>query len=228
MKKNSIFIAASVGLVVLIGGYAAYDYFAGNHVQIEQVIPANAQQANAGSAATVQADKLKGNWTIQQPSNVYFSVKTSKEEVNFSLNSVKGSWQLDPANPANMKGEGTVDLATLSSGNPQRDNHIKSKDYLQTDTNPQATFKVKSFGSIAKEWKEGQTVPVNLEGTLTVKGISKDVTFASEALYSQDTLKLSGKTKVTFADFGMKNPHAVVLETENDVTVRLELNLKKA
>jgi hypothetical protein len=47
-------------------------------------------------------------------------------------------------------------------------------------------------------------------------------------MYRNGQLLLSGTTKVTFADFGMTNPHTVVLETENELGVRLELILNKA
>lgn len=179
MKNNKIALTITgLGLVVLIGGYATYDYFAGNHVEIQAVIPAAAQSTTSG------AEIQTGIWNIQQPSNVYFSVTTSKETVNFSMNSVKGSWLLDFKDPAKMTGEGIVDLTTMSSGNPQRDGHIKGEQYLQVATNPQSTFKVTKFESISKPWKEGEVTPVKITGTLTVKGISKEVTFASEALYS--------------------------------------------
>ncbi|MFD1909618.1 YceI family protein [Paenibacillus rhizoplanae] len=91
----------------------------------------------------------------------------------------------------------------------------------------QSTFAVKSFSELPKEWTEGTAVPVKLQGTLTVKGIEKEVTFDAQALYSGGQLKLSGTTMVTFEDFGMSNPHSIVLDTENDLEVRLELTLSK-
>ncbi|MFD0587422.1 YceI family protein [Paenibacillus sp. GCM10027627] len=234
MKKNNkrIWIAAAVGLVCLTGGYATYDYFTGNHVEIEEVIPASGgvqpEPSSASAAVSVQADQLNGSWSIGEPSHVYFTVKTSREEVNFSMDSVTGDWLFDLNNPNNMTGEGIVDLASLSSGNSQRDSHIASPDFLQTDAHPTATFKASSFELNTSEWKEGQVVPLSISGTMNVKGIDKEVVFDSQALYSENSLKLSGTTKVTFEDFGLTNPHKVVLSTENELTVRLELQLTKA
>lgn len=227
MKANKlVLIAACAGVIIAGSGYAAYDYYAGNHISIEQVIPASGQASASG--VEVGADKLNGTWSIQQPSNVYLSVTTSKETVNMSMNNVKGSWLVDLNQMDRMTGEGEVDLNSLSSGNSQRDGHIKSDKFLNIAAIPKAEFKVKTFENVPKIWKEGETVPLRLTGTLTVKGISKDVSFDSQAIYDQGNLKLSGATKVTFADFGMTNPHAVVLEAENDLTVRLELTLNRA
>lgn len=71
-------------------------------------------------------------------------------------------------------------------------------------------------------------VPVSIDGTLTIKGIEKDVQFESEAMYQNGQILLSGTTVVTFADFGMENSHSVAIETENDLIVQLELVLDKA
>lgn len=219
--------AISLGvLAVLAGGaYATYDYYAGNHVTIQEVIPANAP-VQSGTTA-VDPGKLNGEWSIQPDSKVYFSVTTSKETVNFEGATVKGSWKIDTADQTKMNGQGIVDVNAMQSGNSQRDGHIKSPEYLNAASNPEATFTVKSFENFPKEWKEGAKASFTMKGTLTVRGITKDVAFETEALYSQGSFKLEGKTVVTFNDFGMKNPHTVMLDTQNDVTVQLRLNLNK-
>lgn len=227
LKVKAAVIAA--GLVVLAGGgaYAAYDYYAGNHVEVKEVISTTTTGGTAAGAAggAVAASAINGNWSIQPTSEVYFSVTTSKETVNFAVKSVKGSWQLNAADASQNKAEGTVDLNALDSGNGQRDNHIKGNDYLQVANHPQAVFTVKSFEQLPQEWKEGQAAPFKMTGTLSLRGMTKEVTFDSKAQYDQGQLKVEGSTVVTFADFGMKNPHTVGLETENNVTVQLRLVL---
>jgi polyisoprenoid-binding protein YceI len=218
----------SIGVLAVLagGGYAAYDYYAGNHVTIQQVIPTNASAPS--NAAAVGAVKLDGLWTIQPESKVYLSVTTSKETVNIEGASVKGTWTIDTTDSSKMKAEGIVDTTVLQSGNPQRDNHVKGTDSLNVAAFPEAKFTVKTFENLPQEWKEGTKATFKMTGTLTIKGISKDVTFTSDALYSQGSFNIEGSTVVTFADFGMKNPHTVLLETQNDVTVQLRLVLKKS
>ncbi|PYI52063.1 YceI family protein [Paenibacillus flagellatus] len=231
-KRKTVLLSSGLAVALLVGGYAAYDYYAGNHVEIEQVIPAAGQASGAGGAAaagsaSVQPQQLNGTWATTDASKVYFSVTTSKETVNFVGDKVKGEWIVDTADPSRMQGKGEVDISSLSSGNGQRDGHVKGDDYLQASAHPTATFQATSFEGLPAEWKEGAVAPFKLKGKLTVRGIEKEVTFDSNALYEQGALKLSGQTVVTFADFGMKNPHAVVLDTQNDLTVRLELVLNK-
>lgn len=224
MKAKMTVIAAVIVLAAAGGAYAAYDYYAGNHVEVKEVISTSVSES-AGQA--VEAAKLNGTWNVQPESEVYFSVTTSKETVNFVSKSVKGSWKLNTSEASANTAEGKVEMASISSGNNQRDNHIKSKDYLAVEQFPEAVFAAKSFGKLPAEWKEGETVQIPIAGTLTVKGMAKEVTFESKAQMSGGQLKLEGSTVVTFEDFGMKNPHTVVLNTENNITVQLRLLLNR-
>ncbi|MBD0382637.1 YceI family protein [Paenibacillus sedimenti] len=219
--------AIAVGAVVVLGGaYYAYDYYAGNHVTIQEAVPASASSSQTqGSAVAVDAGALNGQWNIHSDSKVYFSVTTSKETVNFEGSSVKGSWALNTTDPAKMTAEAIVGIDALQSGNSQRDGHVKGAQYLNAQTFPEAKFTLKSIDNFPKEWKEGEKVSFNMTGTLTIKDKSKDVTFKSDAVYSQGKINLGGTTVVTFDDFGMKNPHTVVLDTENNVKVTLSLVL---
>ncbi|MEK3884998.1 YceI family protein [Paenibacillus sp. PL2-23] len=245
MNKKVMIISAAIAVVVLggAGAYAVMNNYLGNNVEVESVMatpqasaPANepgategtASSGNAGAGTVVGADKLNGAWNIASGSKVYWSVTTSKATVNFVNEAVTGSWNVDLNDTSAMTGEGVLDMTALDSGNGQRDGHVKGADFLAVDQFPQATFSVKSISGAPAEWTEGIAVPVTIEGTMTVKGIDKDVAFDSTAMYQDGQLLLSGTTVVTFADFGMTSPHTIVLETENELSVQLELMLAKA
>ncbi|MFF2019412.1 MULTISPECIES: YceI family protein [Paenibacillus] len=240
MKKKSLLIL--VGVVIVAGsitGYTLLNKSLGNKIAIESVIPATGQNnSNSGSGtaeaaqgqapgAAVTAEQLNGEWKIADTSKVYWSVTTSQETVNFVDKKVQGSWNVNLDDNTAMTGQGTVDMNALDSGNAQRDEHVKSGDFLSVAEHPESTFTVKSFSKLPAEWSEGKPVPVEMKGTLTVKGIEKDVTFQTQAVYSKGQLLLSGTTTVTFGDFGLSNPHTIVLSTENNLDVRLELVLNK-
>jgi polyisoprenoid-binding protein YceI len=256
-KKTRNLIIAGAGAVILLGGggYAVMSNYMGNNVEIESVIPASSPQAatgtsnsesnasapgnagsgNTGSAAagssegsgTLTSADLNGEWSIADASKVYFSVTTSKETVNFENNAVSGHWSIDLENPANMKGTGSIDLSAIDSGNSQRDGHIQSEDYFDIAAYPTANFEAVSFEGLPAEWTEGTVYDFSMKGNLSIRGIDKEVVFAAKALTQDGQVRLSGTTTVTFDDFGMANPHSVVLSTENDVDVQLELVLQK-
>ncbi|QSF45739.1 YceI family protein [Paenibacillus tianjinensis] len=236
-KKTWVWAATGVVIVGAITAFTLLNNSLGNNVEIESVIPAQEQGTNnsgtgvanaaAATGAAVTSEQLNGAWNIADTSKVYWSVTTSKETVNFVDASVQGTWNVNLDDSASMTGKGSIEMSALDSGEGQRDEHVKSADFLNVEEFPQSTFTVSSFSELPAEWTEGTAVPVQMTGTLTVKGIEKEVTFDSQAVYSGGQLMLSGTTTVTFADFGMKNPHSIVLDTENDLEVRLELVLSK-
>lgn len=225
MKKRIGWIAAGIVVLLVGGGYATYDYFTGNHVEVQEVIAEADTAAASGEAVT--ADELNGEWTAVTGSEVYLSLKTSKEPVNMTMGEVAGSWKVDLENQDQLTAAGTVNLTGVDSGNPTRDGHIMGDKFLDTTSFPEATFTAQTFNELPADWSEGVPVSFQMTGTLTVKGISKEVVFDSKAVYDQGQLKLEGNTVVTFADFGMANPHQVVMETENNVNVQLQLILDK-
>ncbi|MDQ0059185.1 YceI family protein [Paenibacillus harenae] len=242
MKKKGIIWTSVIAAVIVIGagGYALMNNYLGNNVEIESVMaPSEENNANPSeetgsgegvtAGAAVSVDELNGEWNIASGSKVYWSVTTSKETVNFVNEAVSGSWTVDLNDASKMTGEGVLDMTSLDSGNDQRDGHVKDReDLLAVAQYPEATFTATAITPQATEFTEATAVPLTIEGTLTVKGVEKEVTFDSNAMYKDGQLLLSGTTQVTFGDFGMTSPHTVVLETENDLSVQLELVLDQA
>ncbi|WP_171056527.1 YceI family protein [Paenibacillus sinopodophylli] len=244
MKNKKIAILAAA-IIIVVGGalYYIYDHSTGNHVEIESVIneaPAannsgvvegttgnNAQSDTELTEASGEAANVDGMWTIGADSKVYFSVTTSRETVNYELSKVTGTWDLNSADAAQTSAVATVDVTSMDSGNSQRDSHIAGSEYLDTTQFPNAEFKAVTFEGLPAEWTSGEVYDVKIKGELTVKGISKEVEFAGKTSYDGSSLKLEANTVVTFDDFGMKSPHTIVMETENNLTIELRLALSK-
>lgn len=56
---------------------------------------------------------------------------------------VSGTVKYDPSNPAASIVEATIDATTISTRDPDRDNHLKSPDFLDVVKNPTIRFKSK-------------------------------------------------------------------------------------
>lgn len=118
MKKRTVAITAAI--VIIAGAITAFilvNNSLGNKVEIESVIPEQAQGSGAqkegtanaaAAAAAVTPEQLNGAWNITEPSKVYWSVTTSKETVNFVDPSVKGTWKVNLEDASAMTGEGSV------------------------------------------------------------------------------------------------------------------------
>lgn len=99
--------------------------------------------------------------------------------------------------------EAAVPLATVSTGDPQRDGHLKSADFFDIEKFPQMTFK---STRVEKKGHESYSVA----GDLTIHGVTKPVTFAVEGPtapgkdpWGNTRIGLSATTKINRKDFGL-------------------------
>ena len=81
---------------------------------------------------------------------------------------VSGSLVFDPENPAQSSADVTIDAGTIWTGQPQRDAHLRSADFLDVEHHPWITFtgnQVEIAG--ARDYI--------LRGTLMIRGVSREV-----------------------------------------------------
>jgi polyisoprenoid-binding protein YceI len=88
---------------------------------------------------------------------------------------VDGSLTLDETDPTASAGAFTVRAASLSTGNEQRDGHLRSGDFFDAETHPEITFV-----STAVTPKQGNDYAVT--GDLTIRGTTRPVAFDVEFL----------------------------------------------
>lgn len=99
-----------------------------------------------------------------------FSVRhlmVSNVKGTFSKFSGKAVW--DPSNLSAAKLEATIDVASVSTNQAKRDAHLRSADFFDAEKYPTMTFQSTRFT------KSGDQI--KMTGKLTIKGITKDVTF---------------------------------------------------
>jgi polyisoprenoid-binding protein YceI len=70
--------------------------------------------------------------------------------------------------------EVTIDMASVSSGDQSRDDHLRAADFFDVERHPTATFRSTAVAVIGTEGE--------LTGLLTIKGITRPVTLAVEFL----------------------------------------------
>jgi polyisoprenoid-binding protein YceI len=147
--------------------------------------------------------------------------------VRGSFNKITGTINFDPANPSAASVEAVIETASIgSTGNDQRDGHLKSPDFLDIEKFPTITFKstkveVGADGSSAK-----------IFGDLTIKDVTKSVVLDSELLgqgktpFGTTVAGFNGKTKINREDFGLT--WNMALETggwlvAKDITIELDV-----
>lgn len=117
----------------------------------------------------------------------------------------------------------SVDLSTLTSDSPMRDNFIKGQT-LQTGQFPKATYTVTGVEGFPASYHEGDEVKVTLNGTIQVHGVEKPVTWTGTARYAGQQLEAVLSADVTMTAFGMSPPQVPVVQSVDD-KVHLDLHL---
>jgi polyisoprenoid-binding protein YceI len=81
---------------------------------------------------------------------------------------VSGSLVFDPENPAQSSADVAIDAATIWTGQPQRDAHLRSADFLDVENHPRITFK-------GNQVEIAGPRDYTLRGALTIRGVSREV-----------------------------------------------------
>jgi polyisoprenoid-binding protein YceI len=151
--------------------------------------------------------------------------------VKGSFNGLSGVLQLDETDYTHSTVEVSIPVASLKTGDDQRDGHLKSADFFDVEKFPTLSFKSTNIDSTG-----GADYAVT--GDLTLHGVTRPITIAVEDVSqpSKDPwgnlrIGFSGTTKVNRKDFGLTWNSALeaggVLVGE-DVTITLEIQFIKA
>ncbi len=99
---------------------------------------------------------------------VSFKIRHILSWVQGNFREFQGSFEYDPEAPDTWKVEATIQAASIDTRVTQRDNHLRSKDFLEVETYPAIIFK--STGV-----KDMTPSSATLEGLLTIHGVEKPV-----------------------------------------------------
>ena len=81
---------------------------------------------------------------------------------------VSGSLVFDPENPTQSSADVAIDAAAIWTGQPQRDAHLRSADFLDVENHPRITFK-------GTQVEVAGARDYILRGALTIRGVSREV-----------------------------------------------------
>ena len=93
---------------------------------------------------------------------------------------VHGRLEFDPARPEGARVEATIDARGLWSGEPDRDAHLRSADFLDVERFPEITF----VSSAVRLMSPSEAV---VSGALTIRGVTKPVSLDTHYLGQWET-----------------------------------------
>jgi polyisoprenoid-binding protein YceI len=172
-------------------------------------------------------------WTIDPAhTSVTFGVRHMMvSTVRGEFQKVSGSVTWDPDQPEATTIEVTIDAASISTREAQRDAHLKSADFLDVEKFPTIEFRSRGVG----RGKNGQ---IELIGDLTIHGTTRVVALEVEGPtpqhknpWGQIVFGASASTVIKRSDFGMT--WNTVIEAGgfvvgDDVKIQLDVELQRS
>lgn len=159
----------------------------------------------SSSTVPTPASQAVTTWNIDPAhSAAEFKVRHMMiSNVKGSFGGITGVLTLNEADPAQSSIEASIPVATISTGDAQRDGHLKSPDFFDAEKYPEFTFKSTEVGRIG----EGQH---KVTGELTIHGVTKPVTFEVDGPsvpgkdpWGNTRIGLSATGKINRKDFGL-------------------------
>lgn len=164
-------------------------------------------------------------------STVSFSIKHMMiAKVHGSFDKFSGTLIYDKANPTQSKVEASIETSSINTREAQRDAHLRSADFFESEKYPQITFKsqkieVKTAGEL------------KVVGDLTIHGVTQEVSLDVEGPtaemkdpWGNIKIGLSAATKIKRKDFGLSWNAALEAGgflVGDDVTISVDVQFVK-
>lgn len=141
---------------------------------------------------------------------------------------VTGQIQLNPNNPDLLESaQFTVDMRGLATDQDRRDKWLR-ENAIESDVFPAATFTAVSATGLPAAITDGESVSFQLNGDLTVRDATKNVTFDVTASISGDTLAGTATLALNITDFGIDPPSfANTLTVADPFTIEIVLQAQE-
>lgn len=154
---------------------------------------------------------------VDSASEITFKIKNLGFNTTGSFSGLAGTITFLPDNPDGCNFDVHIDAKTVNTGVELRDDHLRSADYFDAENYPQIRFVSVKVSST----KKNGTLFVS--GKLTMKGITKDISFPFTAQPVQDGYLFNGQFKLNRRDFKVGGGSTV----SDNLTVLLKVVARK-
>ena len=164
-----------------------------------------------------------------QHAGAHFKVRHMMiSNVKGEFSHITGSVEFDPASLAVSHVDATIDASTVSTREPERDRHLKSRDFFDVNRYPKITFLSTKVAAAGKDRYE-------VDGDLTIHGVTRAVTLHVDSITPEikdpDGMLRRGAsawTRIERKDFGLTwnavlESGGFVVGDEVDITIDVEL-----
>src|SRR3954454_19228959 len=153
--------------------------------------------------ATAVLDDITGDYTIDPAhSRLGFSARHAMvATVRGQFTEFSGTAHVDTANPADSKVEVSIVANSINTGQQQRDDHLRSGDFFESEEHPDIAFKSTDETRDGDDW--------TITGDLTIKGVTHSIavpfefTGSAQDPFGNTRIGFEGAATIKRSDWGM-------------------------
>jgi polyisoprenoid-binding protein YceI len=175
------------------------------------------------------------NFDFKDPkgvNNAVFKLDAPLEAVTGTANGVSGSVAFDPENPTSTKGRIVIASSSLTVPNSMQNQHMHSPNWMDVAKYPEIVFEAKELKNVKTQ---ANVTTADVTGTLTIKGVAKEITAPIKLTYLKDKLgarvpNMKGDLLVIRSNFEIKRSDFNIMahQMEDKVSDAIELTLSIA
>jgi polyisoprenoid-binding protein YceI len=226
MRKTGWLIFAGLLAVLLIAAVAVAPWAYKTYVEREPE-PALALPSGARPAST----DIDGSWTVQPGSLAGYRVQQQlfwlMVDVNGRTEAVTGDAEVRGSRLVSAKF--TVDVATIDSGRPGRDERFRGTDAMDTAAFPTATVSMNTPADLGPVPADGSPARLEVPVHLTLKGVTRVESAHVDIQRNGDRVDVAGTIAIRFFDFNVDppKPPASLLAVQPVATIEFLVHLAK-
>lgn len=193
--------------------------------------------------ADMDADKSGMRFKVDDPTkrnNVTFTSTAPLEDIIGRSNEITGYLVFDPNNPMKGgQGELTVPVASLDTGIPLRDEHLRSSGWLNAEEYPEIKLVITGLKDLkeVKAAENSMTYDVMVMGDFSLHGKTRQIKFPGRITYLKeseatqqrlpgDLLAARAGFEVALKDYGITGPAGMdIIGSKVGETISIEVSL---
>ena len=155
-------------------------------------------------ASTASPAGISGNYVLDPAhTRIGFSARHAMvTKVRGAFHEFEGIAHVDADNPADSSVRVTIQSASLTTGNDQRDGHLRSADFFDVETYPEIRFVSTDVRRDGTDW--------TITGDLTINEVTKPIAVAFEETgaatdpFGNERVGFEGSVAINRSDWGLK------------------------
>lgn len=168
-----------------------------------------------------EAPVASRDWVVMPGGSLGFTVDVSGQRVRGSFARWSAEIVLDPEDTSDGRIAATIDLASVGSGDSERDAMLAGSDFFATSTHPRASFAAQDIRKLGGNRYEAR-------GTLTLKGISRPLRLPFTLDVSGDRARARGSASFDRRSFNVgEGQFESTEEVGGSVTVSVDFRARR-